>query len=92
MRINAIDAIGAATGLIFFLATSSSLVAALLVPVDARGQEPSEAAGHEAGEVEEIIVQATRSRRRVQDEALRVEVLSQEEIEEKLLMRPGNIS
>ena len=45
-----------------------------------------------AEEVEEIVVQATRSRRRVQDEAIRVEVLSGEEIEEKLLMRPGNIS
>ena len=45
-----------------------------------------------AEEVDEIIVQATRSRRRVQDEPMRVEVLSQEEIEEKLLMRPGNIS
>lgn len=43
-------------------------------------------------EVEEIVVQATRSRRRIQDEPIRVEVLSQEEIEEKLLMRPGNIS
>jgi outer membrane receptor protein involved in Fe transport len=35
-----------------------------------------------AEEVDEIIVQATRSRRRVQDEPIRVEVLSQEEIEE----------
>lgn len=42
--------------------------------------------------VEDIIVQATRSRRRVQDEPIRVEVIPQEEIEEKLLMRPGNIS
>jgi len=48
--------------------------------------------GAEAHEIEEITVQATRSRRRVQDEPIRVEVLSQEEIEEKLLMRPGNIS
>jgi outer membrane receptor for ferrienterochelin and colicins len=47
---------------------------------------------HEADEVEDIIVQATRSRRRVQDEPVRVEVIGQEEIEEKLLMRPGNIS
>ena len=46
----------------------------------------------EATEIEEIVVQATRSRRRVEDEAIRVEVLNQEEIEEKLLMRPGNIS
>ncbi|RZJ17305.1 MAG: TonB-dependent receptor [Brevundimonas sp.] len=47
---------------------------------------------HEADQLDDIIVQATRSRRRVQDEPIRVEVLGQEEIEEKLLMRPGNIS
>ncbi|RYY28290.1 MAG: TonB-dependent receptor [Sphingomonadales bacterium] len=45
----------------------------------------------EAGE-DEIIVQATRSGRRVQDEPVRVEVLGREEIEEKILMRPGNIA
>lgn len=44
------------------------------------------------GVVEEVIVQATRSRRRLQDAPIRVEVLAGEEIEEKLLMRPGNIS
>jgi len=43
-------------------------------------------------ETEEIVVQATRSGRRVQDEPIRVEVLTREEIEEKLLMRPGNIA
>ena len=64
----------------------------LAAPLKVAGQE--EHHGHDDGaeEVEEVIVQATRSRRRVQDEAIRVEVLSQEEIEEKLLMRPGNIS
>lgn len=41
---------------------------------------------------EEIIVQATRSGRRVQDEAVRVEVIGREEIEEKVLMRPGNVA
>ena len=45
-----------------------------------------------AHELEEVIVQATRSRRRVQDQPIRVEVLAGEELEEKLLMRPGNIS
>lgn len=55
-------------------------------------QHAEAADDHHAGELEEIVVQATRSRRRVQDEPLRVEVLSGEEIEEKLLMRPGNIS
>ncbi|KRA84272.1 TonB-dependent receptor plug domain-containing protein [Altererythrobacter sp. Root672] len=43
-------------------------------------------------EGEPIIVQSTRSGRRVQDEPVRVEVINQEEIEEKILMRPGNIA
>jgi len=43
-------------------------------------------------EIEEIIVQGTRTRRRIQDEPIRVEVIVREEIEEKLLMRPGNIA
>lgn len=42
--------------------------------------------------VEELVVQATRSGRRVQDEPIRVEVLDRDEIEEKILMRPGNIA
>lgn len=40
----------------------------------------------------EIVVQATRSARRVQDEPIRAEVIDREEIEEKILMTPGNIS
>jgi len=64
----------------------------LASPQGAAGQDDGHAHDDHAEEVEEIIVQATRSRRRVQDEPIRVEVLSQEEIEEKLLMRPGNIS
>jgi iron complex outermembrane receptor protein len=43
-------------------------------------------------EAEEIIVRGTRTRRRIQDEPIRVEVIVREEIEEKLLMRPGNIA
>ena len=46
----------------------------------------------EEAEFEEVIVQATRSGRRLLDGALRIEALSGEEVEEKLLMRPGNIS
>src|SRR5690349_16369910 len=41
---------------------------------------------------EDVIVRSTRSDKRVQDEALRVEVLGREEIEEKLLMTPGDIA
>jgi outer membrane receptor for ferrienterochelin and colicins len=56
-------------------------------PVDSRSHGES----HE-DEADEVVVQATRSGRRVQDEPIRVEVLVREEIEEKLLMRPGNIA
>lgn len=71
-------------------------LAALWLPNAVFGEEHDHelghADGHEEEAMEEIIVQATRSRRRVQDEPIRVEVLAGEEIEEKLLMRPGNIS
>jgi iron complex outermembrane receptor protein len=58
------------------------------------GQEQQEhrETEEEEEEEEEIIVQGTRTRRRVQDEPIRVEVITREEIEEKLLMRPGNIA
>jgi iron complex outermembrane receptor protein len=41
---------------------------------------------------EEIRVQSTRSGRRIEEQATRVEVVEREEIEEKLLMRPGSIA
>ncbi len=47
---------------------------------------------HEPFELEGIEVSSTRAGRRVQDEPLRVEVLEREEIEEKMLMTPGNIA
>lgn len=55
-------------------------------------KEPAEHQDKAGEETEEIIVQGTRFRRRVQDEPIRVEVVTREEIEEKLLMRPGNIA
>ena len=63
----------------------------------ADGSEQPSPAGTAAAPAEddeeiEIIVQATRSRRRVQDEPIRVEVITREEIEEKALMRPGNVA
>lgn len=61
---------------------------ALVQPVTA----PLPPAAAEEEEGEEIVVQATRSNRRVQDEPVRVEVVTREEIEEKALMRPGNIA
>ncbi|HIF05636.1 MAG TPA: TonB-dependent receptor [Gemmatimonadetes bacterium] len=46
----------------------------------------------EAFEIEEVVVTSTRSGRRIEDEPLRVEVIGREEVEEKLLMTPGDIA
>ena len=43
-------------------------------------------------EHEAIIVSSTRTDRRIEDEPIRVEVIGREEIEEKLLMTPGDIA
>lgn len=58
-------------------------------------EELEESSVDEEGEEEEndvVVVQATRTGRRVQDEPIRVEVIDAEEIEEKGMMMPGNIS
>lgn len=60
-------------------------------PISAHANTDDHAA-HAEEEEEEIVVQATRTGRRVQDEPIRVDVVNREEIEEKLLMRPGNIA
>lgn len=46
----------------------------------------------QAAMVEQVIVAATRTERRIEDVPLRVEVLEREEVEEKMLMTPGDIS
>ncbi len=46
----------------------------------------------EAIETEAILVLSTRTERRIEDTPLRVEVVSREEVEEKLLMTPGDIA
>jgi outer membrane receptor for ferrienterochelin and colicins len=46
----------------------------------------------EAIEAEGIVVLSTRTERRIEEEPVRVEVLAREEIEEKMLMTPGDIS
>ncbi len=76
------------------LTVSALVFAALTVPTQGLAQEAAGQDHHEdeASELDDVVVQSTRSRRRVQDEPVRVEVLGQDEIEEKLLMRPGNIS
>jgi len=77
------------------LSTFVSLTALIAAVPAAWAQEaPAETEEAEGEEEEEevIVVQATRSGRRVQDEPIRVEVINREEIEEKLLMRPGSIA
>ncbi|OYX16840.1 MAG: ligand-gated channel [Sphingomonadales bacterium 32-67-7] len=64
----------------------------MIAPPVMAQEAPTSDEAEEATEVEEIVVQATRSGRRVQDEPIRVEVIDREEIEEKLFMTPGNIS
>ena len=43
-------------------------------------------------EVEGVVVRSTRLNRRIEDEPLRVEVIGREEVEEKILMTPGDIA
>lgn len=62
------------------------------LPPEARAGAVEGSEDAEEEEEEVIIVEATRSGRRVQDEAIRVEVMGREEIEEKIMMTPGNIS
>lgn len=51
------------------------------------------AGGHDdERKLDAVVVQATRSGRLLQDEPVRVEVINREEIEEKAIMRPGNIA
>ncbi len=65
---------------------------AVLTSLSAVAQTAQTPPAVEAEPGEEIVVQATRSNRRVQDEPVRVEVIVREEIEEKILMRPGNVA
>jgi len=46
----------------------------------------------EAIEIEGVVVTSTRLNRRIEDEPLRVEVIGREEVEEKILMTPGDIA
>ena len=70
---------------------AADMAAAQQPPIASASAGQAEDAG-EADPGEDIIVQATRSGRRVQDEPVRVEVIDREEIEEKILMRPGSVA
>ena len=72
-----------------------SLVAAGLLAafqVSGNASPPAPAEPQEPPEIEvSVIVEATRTGGRLEDSPLRVEVLEREEIEEKMLMTPGDI-
>lgn len=75
------------------VAAVTALLSAAALPASA--QEADHHDDHDedhATEVEDIIVYATRSGRRIEDQPIRVEVVNREEIEEKLLMTPGSIA
>lgn len=74
------------------LAGAALLFPRLALAQDAQQNEAAAPVEDGADEADDIVVQATRSGRRVQDEPTKVEVINREEIEEKILMRPGNIA
>ena len=78
------------------LAVSAIGYATAMLPLRLRAGQPDTTIivelESEAEELEELIVASTRSERRIDEQPLRVEVLAREEIEEKLLMTPGDIS
>jgi len=59
---------------------------------DSHDSHDAEDEKHHDHVLETVVVQATRTGRELDDEPIRVEVLNREEIQEKALMRPGNIS
>jgi outer membrane receptor for ferrienterochelin and colicins len=71
-------------------------LASLLIAVILLLPAPDEAAAQQDTiprvRLDAVLVSSTRTGRRVEDEPLRVEVVGREEIEEKLLMTPGDIT
>lgn len=75
---------------------SIAFILAVLLSAPAFAQDPPKpeppVPAEELPEVEEFVeVSATRTGKRLEDQPMRVEVLTREEIEEKMLMTPGDI-
>lgn len=75
---------------IAFSLSLTALAAALASNIGAPPAHAQDSAQEEGGE--EIVVQATRTGRSVADEPIRVEVVDPEEVQEKLMMTPGNVA
>ncbi len=63
------------------LALRASMDTAVMIALEEIGED-----------LEGVVVSATRSERRIADEAVRVEVVAKEEIDEKVMMTPGDIT
>ncbi|HJU42071.1 MAG TPA: TonB-dependent receptor [Vicinamibacterales bacterium] len=68
-----------------------ALVAAMPAAAQDVKPQPPEKKEPETEFEETVVVSATRTNKRLDDQPLRVEVLAREEIEEKMLMTPGDI-
>jgi len=68
------------------MARSAAIALVLLTTLAAQGQEPAN-----EDSIEEIIVTTTRRPTRIADTANRIEVIDQEELEEKVAMSPGDV-
>ena len=69
----------------------AAVALALLTPVSVLAQEAAPSAQAPPTFEDETTVSATRTGGRLEDQPMRVEVLEREEIEEKLMMTPGDI-
>src|SRR5690606_34384554 len=74
------------------LSAIALLAAALALPLTHPAPTHAQTPPDTVVEHEAILVTSTRAERRIEDEPIRVEVVGREEIEEKLLMTPGDIA
>jgi outer membrane receptor for ferrienterochelin and colicins len=76
-----------------FLHAAAAATMTLLAAAPVRGQQPPRPVADSARiRLDALIVESTRAGRLPENEPLRVEVVGREEIEEKLLMTPGDIA
>ncbi|HKV99195.1 MAG TPA: TonB-dependent receptor [Vicinamibacterales bacterium] len=86
-------AIGVPVGKVEFSVTKDGFLSGTVV-VDVTGPQQTiriELTPQQTVEEEVTVVASTRTGRRVEDQPMRVEVLGREEVEEKMLMTPGDI-
>ena len=75
----------------YIVVTKDQFAASKTTVTVAAGQQRTVVVALQASFEEQVTVSATRTDKRLEDQPMRVEVLNAEEIEEKLLMTPGDI-